>query len=1044
MIIGDLRDQDVINAQGGTTVTDNGDGTTTIDGPDIYRPAAFNLSATDLTELKKLVNGEESDLAEEFATGVRTLSGHGNNVLNEEYGAADEAFIRLTDARYGDYDPTVGNNNLNPIFHGLDPRSISDYLGTQESDLGKSAEGANIFFMSFGQYFDHGLDFLPKDAENGTVAIGNPGPVDIPPLDLTRGSVNDIVDGVPEHLNKTSPFVDQNQAYGSHELVGQFLREGDGAGGLSARLLAGQPDPSNDQFNLLPNLRELIEHHWDNNTVFNGINGDPSVSTTFQAYYSDFVYNMNGDMASLIENGEINRDVLAHLNSDFMGSGHTIVGDSNPGIDILDHYVAGDLRANENYALTSMHTIWARNHNYHVDNLTVAGFDGSAEEFYQAAKILNETEYQRVVFTEFADKLLGGLEGSGEHGHDDYDPTVDARITHEFAAAVYRVGHSLISQTMTVYDNDGNARDVPLTEAFLNPTNDNPATPGYGELGINGIVSGIAGQPAEEVDYNLVDAIRNNLQEIPFDLFSLNVARGRDVGLGTLNQVKKDLMESDDPYVKEAVELSDADMTPYSSWADFRDRNNLSPTVIAQFMMAYPDLDLNQLSQEERDAFEDANPDIEVINGIVKGVDRVDLWVGGLAEKHINDGVVGATFWVVLHEQFDRLQQGDRFYYFDRTEDFDFYEQIEEQTFADIIARNTGLEGLSDDVFTTEVDDDDQDDDDNQDDDDDQDDDNDQGDDSDQGDDDSDSGDSDSDQGSDSGSGGSSTADVPLTLIGDAASNTMFGGSAGDMISGLGSNDTLVSGDGDDTVVGGEGDDNVIGGAGDDLLIGEGGDDIIVGNSGNDFILGGDGADQILAGDGNDWINAGGDRDVVDGGAGDDTMVATLGDGDDVYRGGDGVDTLDMAAITADAFVDLNTGQAVSGQSGSDSISGFENVITGAGSDTIVANASANVMTGGADEDMFVFNSIADADGDHITDFAPGDTIDLSGIAANYNFGGSFDLLADGATFSQAGQLIVRSDGNDLLVEGEVNGDNVADFTIRVSGKSDLDQSDFG
>ncbi|MGI9408520.1 MAG: peroxidase family protein, partial [Hyphomicrobiaceae bacterium] len=78
MIIGDLRDQDVINAQGGTTVTDNGDGTTTIDGPDIYRPAAFNLSATDLTELKKLVNGEESDLAEEFATGVRTLSGHGN------------------------------------------------------------------------------------------------------------------------------------------------------------------------------------------------------------------------------------------------------------------------------------------------------------------------------------------------------------------------------------------------------------------------------------------------------------------------------------------------------------------------------------------------------------------------------------------------------------------------------------------------------------------------------------------------------------------------------------------------------------------------------------------------------------------------------------------------------------------------------------------------------------------------------------------------------------------------------------------------------
>ena len=102
-------------------------------------------------------------------------------------------------------------------------------------------------------------------------------------------------------------------------------------------------------------------------------------------------------------------------------------------------------------------------------------------------------------------------------------------------------------------------------------------------------------------------------------------------------------------------------------------------------------------------------------------------------------------------------------------------------------------------------------------------------------------------------------------------------------------------------------------------------------------------------------------------------------------------------------------------------------------------------MTGGAGDDTFVFNSVADADGTHITDFAPGDTIDLSGIAANYNFAGdgSFDLLGDGATFSQAGQLIVRTDGNDLIVEGNVDGNNDADFAIRVSGKPDLDPSDF-
>src|SRR5690606_19647258 len=102
-----------------------------------------------------------------------------------------------------------------------------------------------------------------------------------------------------------------------------------------------------------------------------------------------------------------------------------------------------DGRANENFALTSMHTIWARNHNFHVDRLQAAGFEGTPEEIFQAAKMVNEAEYQRVVFDEFADTLLGGMRGLGTHGHDGYNPEVDARISHEFAAAAYRFGHSL-------------------------------------------------------------------------------------------------------------------------------------------------------------------------------------------------------------------------------------------------------------------------------------------------------------------------------------------------------------------------------------------------------------------------------------------------------------------------------------------------------------------------------------------------------------------------------------------------------------------------
>ena len=169
------------------------------------------------------------------------------------------------------------------------------------------------------------------------------------------------------------------------------------------------------------------------------------------------------------------------------------------------------------------------------------------------------------------------------------------------------------------------------------------------------------------------------------DLFAFNVARGWDVGLGTMNQVRADLMASDDPYVLEAVQRSGGDLTPYSSWDDFRDRNGLSAAVIAQFTAAYPDL---AVAAEDYEAFAEINGDIgeEQADGsyVVNGIDRVDLWVGGLAEEHINGGMVGSTFWVVLHEQFDRLQEGDRFYYLNRVDDFDFYEQVEDQTFADI------------------------------------------------------------------------------------------------------------------------------------------------------------------------------------------------------------------------------------------------------------------------------------------------------------------------------------------------------------------------
>jgi hypothetical protein len=125
-----------------------------------------------------LVPGGDDDT--DGVGGVRSLSGEGNNVDHPEFGAADQPFIRLTDARYGEPDAN-GNRAINPIFDGLDPRAISNTLGAQEASLPTSAADANIFFMAFGQYFDHGLDFLPKSSANGMIEIGGHDVSDIAP-----------------------------------------------------------------------------------------------------------------------------------------------------------------------------------------------------------------------------------------------------------------------------------------------------------------------------------------------------------------------------------------------------------------------------------------------------------------------------------------------------------------------------------------------------------------------------------------------------------------------------------------------------------------------------------------------------------------------------------------------------------------------------------------------------------------------------------------------------------------------------------------------
>ena len=85
------------------------------------------------------------------------------------------------------------------------------------------------------------------------------------------------------------------------------------------------------------------------------------------------------------------------------------------------------------------------------------------------------------------------------------------------------------------------------------------------------------------------------------------------------------------------------------------------------------------------------------------GLDNVDLWVGGLGEvTNLNGGLLGSTFNYVFQNTLENLQDFDRLYYLNRTQGMNLRTQLEGNSFAELIERNTdGTRTLKADAFAT-------------------------------------------------------------------------------------------------------------------------------------------------------------------------------------------------------------------------------------------------------------------------------------------------------------------------------------------------------
>ncbi|MFZ4566747.1 MAG: peroxidase family protein [Prochlorococcaceae cyanobacterium] len=832
-------------------------------------------------------------------------------------------------------------------------------------------------------------------------------------------------DDVRLFTNSTTPWIDQNQTYTSHPSHQAFLRDYllvNGRPVATGRLIDGAAADSIANWG---EIKQQARTHLGIALADSDVGNVPLILTDL---YGNFVPGANGFAQLVLEDGSLVEgsptapistagalrtghaflDDIAHHAVPSAGKtpdADTVVNAATappaPGTydnELLDlHYVTGDGRGNENIALTALHNIFHSEHNRLVESVkadilaandlpllnqwlsapvlavpttaaAIAALQWNGERLFQTARFANEMQYQHLVFEEFGRKLLPSIDVFAG-----YNSTVDPAVMLEFASVVYRFGHSMLTDTVDrINPATGVSSPMGLIEAFLNPAAF-AASGATVKDSVGTLLNGASHQVGQEIDEFVTEALRNNLVGLPLDLGALNIARGRENGIPGLNQARRLFF----------ADTANSSLRPYSSWNDFG-QNLRNAGSLVNFIAAYGThasilaastdaarraaaqtlLDQAALGQPDASAFLAASGTYATPS--LGGVEAIDFWIGGLAEKLMPfGGMLGSTFSYVFRTQMERLQNHDRLYYLARTAGLNVLVQLEQQTFSEIIMRNSTARHLPGDAFSTPT------------------------------------------YRFEAGRLGATGAilDDPQSAASEPAllqrlpdGTIAYNGIEHVVLGGTPSNDRLATGEGDDTVHGDEGNDSLEGGAGNDFIFGGAGNDILSDSFGDDNIKAGDGHDVIL--------NAGGALDLLFG-----------GDGSDAIFGGEG-DAETFAGLGND-FVNAGTGlNVVFGNEGDDWIEG------GASADLLQGDNGAPFG-----DSTILGNDVLMGEGNDDYDAENGDDIMFGSAGTNKNWGSwGFDwvtfarvpgsVVADMSILPAAGNIPIDLIDRYLEVEG--------------------------
>ena len=599
---------------------------------------------------------------------ARSLDGSFNNVRHPDWGAANTQYLRIAAPRYAD---GTGAMTTGPPARYISNRIFNDVGQNLFSENDVSRWG-----WVWGQFLDHTFGLRDeRPAEPAPIAFATTDPLeefrnDFGVIDFARtpAASGTGVSSPRQQVNTESSYVDATAVYGDTDSRLEWLREGPIDGTLA----------DNGTRLLLP--------------------------------------------GGYLPRADARGNAAAAPAMDLMGR---LVGTPARAV------VAGDVRANENIALTAVHTLFAREHNRIVNALPARL---SATDKFEIARRVVAAEEQYVTYHEFLPAL--GVQLAPYRG---YDPSVNAGISNEFAVVGYRA-HSMIhgeleptapdatysasqldgfrAEGIGVEDADGKVTlDIPLEVAFGNPDL-------LQSVGLGPVLESLGTERQYRNDEQIDNTLRSVLFQVPKpgvdpascspvvvnpncfdgvqDLGAIDVERGRDHGMPSYNALRR------------AYGLA-----PKRSFTSITgERTAKLPRGItindprALKFLKLLDADGKRIKLGTDAAQEDAVRGIRRttlaarLKAIYGSVNRVDAFVGMVSERHVRGTEFGQLQLAMWKKQFEALRDGDRFFYLNdpllrataRRYGIDY-----RQTLAEIIRENTGA-AVQNDVFKAPAD----------------------------------------------------------------------------------------------------------------------------------------------------------------------------------------------------------------------------------------------------------------------------------------------------------------------------------------------------